>query len=127
MIGVADADTAASLTWLLARLGWHPEAGDAGVAWRDGGVLLRIAVRPWDTPFGVQGRLTFGAGSPERLVRISTEATQHGFHQILIRAPAQVPIESTPGAPSPAAQSVADGHPVTLRTISGFDVVLVTS
>ncbi|HEX2809059.1 MAG TPA: potassium channel family protein, partial [Kineosporiaceae bacterium] len=78
VIGVSDPDTAASLTWLLARLGWHPEAGDAGVAWRDGGVLLRIAVRPWDTPFGVQGRLTFGAGSPERLLRISTEATQHG-------------------------------------------------
>ena len=64
MIGVSDGDTAASLTRLLARPGWHPEAGDAGVAWQDGGVLLRIAVRPWDTPFGVQGRLTFRRRQP---------------------------------------------------------------
>jgi hypothetical protein len=130
VIGVADSDTAASLTWLLARLGWHPEAGDNGVSWQDGGVLLRIAVRPWDMPFGVQGRLTFGAGSPERLLRIGREATRHGFHQLPSKVPA--PAAGAAGAavaavPVLPGHGTADGEPITLRTASGFDVVLVTS
>jgi hypothetical protein len=47
--------------------------------------VLQVAARPWDTPFGVQGRLTFGAGSPERLTRIPREATRHGFHRVVPR------------------------------------------
>jgi hypothetical protein len=157
VIGVADGETAGSLTWLLARLGWHPEAGDNGVAWRDGGIVLRVAVRPWDTPFGVQGRLTFGAGTPERLARIGREATRHGFHRIAPRtgeptdgAPTErVPARATsttvsssataaasavaPAAAAPGARratrpaEVADGKPITLRATSGFEVVLVIS
>lgn len=118
VISVADGETAGSLTWLLARLGWHPEAGDTGVAWRDGGVVLRVAVRPWDTPFGVQGRLTFDAGSAARLARIAGEATRHGFHPVLQRV--------THGPADPAS-SLADARPVVLRAVSGFEVVLVTS
>jgi hypothetical protein len=184
VIGVGDSETAASLTWLLARLGWHPEAGDTGVAWRDGGVVLRVAVRPWDQPFGVQGRLTFGAGSPERLARISREATRHGFHRMVPRSsdrggvvasgiasgipsgiPVPMPAPAPASAPCPPAGTgtavatgdgsvrapvradrrspsraadhgpemvsqpdvAADGQPVTLRAVSGFEVVLVTS
>jgi hypothetical protein len=153
VIGVADSDTAASLTWLLARLGWHPEAGDNGVSWLDGGVLLRIAVRPWDTPFGVQGRLTFGAGKVERLNRIAREAAQHGFHKVSARGAESDGANGSAGAAvaaavagvakgggrrgsspsSPDALSGAkpsdavDVGPITLRTVSGFEVVLVTS
>lgn len=138
VIGVADSETAGSLTWLLARLGWHPEAGDNGVAWQDGGVVLRVAVRPWDTPFGVQGRLTFGAGSPERLARIAREATRHGFHRVVPRGerpageltPAEVSLAEAARSAGPGtgrAGDVADGRPVTLRAVSGFEVVLVTS
>jgi Ion channel len=137
VIGVADPDTAASLTWLLARLGWHPEAGDAGVSWRDGGVLLRIAVRPWDTPFGVQGRLTFSARNPERLARIAREAVSHGFHPAVQRPPAAVR-QTTPAAGSATSAAAsglasdslapaAEEEPVVLRTASGFEVVLVAS
>jgi hypothetical protein len=151
VIGVADSDTAASLTWLLARLGWHPEAGDHGVSWRDGGVLLGIAVRPWDTRYGVQGRLTFSARTAERLARIAREATTHGFHVVTPRVHEVRPVVALAAAASPieeAAQAVAraaagatgdgvtrtvlggDGGetlPVILRTSSGFEVVLVAS
>ncbi len=115
VVGVADADTADSLTWLLARLGWHPAAGDDGIGWRAGAVLLRIAVRPWDAPVGIQGRLTFGAGSPERLARITRESGRHGFHAVHVVV--------APDGSLPA------GHtgPVTLRTHAGFEVVLTTS
>jgi hypothetical protein len=126
VIGVHDSDTAASLTWLLARLGWHPEAGDGLVAWRDGGVVLRVAVRPWDTPFGVQGRLTFGAGSAERLLRISREAMRHGFHEVPTRVSQAAAVAAAMASPMILTE-VADGQPVTLRTASGFEVVLVTS
>jgi hypothetical protein len=160
VIGVADSETAGSLTWLLARLGWHPEAGDTGVAWRDGGIVLRVAVRPWDQPFGVQGRLTFGAGSPERLARIAREATRHGFHRMVprpldhtaavgsgipvptpaptvgpprdrgeVRANRRSPTRQADHAPDMVSQPDVeeDGEPVTLRAVSGFEVVLVTS
>jgi hypothetical protein len=132
VVGVADSPTASSLTWLLARLGWHPEAGDQGVSWRDGGLLLRIAVRPWDNPYGIQGRLTFSARTAERLTRIAREATKHGFHAVAPRelrtsatAPAAAPLEEAARAatgtlPPEAAQ-------VILRTASGFEVVLVAS
>lgn len=115
VVGVADADTASSLTWLLARLGWHPAAGEDGIAWRAGAVLLRIAVRPWDAPTGIQGRLTFGAGRHDRLARITRESTRHGFHAV------HVALDEAGDLPS--------GHsgPVTLRTHSGFEVVLTTS
>lgn len=115
VVGVADPDTASSLTWLLARLGWHPAAGEDGVAWRAGAVLLRIAVRPWDAPTGVQGRLTFGAGARERLSRITRESTRHGFHAVHVElgADGTLPPDHT--------------GPVTLRTRSGFEVVLTTS
>jgi len=114
VVGVADIETASSLTWLLARLGWHPAAGDDGIAWRAGAVLLRIAVRPWDTPTGVHGRLTFGAGTPERLARITRESARHGFHTVHVHAPDDGATELPAG-------------PVTLRTGAGFEVVLVTS
>ena len=148
VFGVADTGTAASLTWLLARLGWHPEAGDRGVAWRGGGLLMRIAVRPWDIPFGVQGRLTFDAHTPERLERIAREATQHGFHAVhgreagraAPRVPAgPVPIEEAARvAVEVAARLARDadgagpprgsaGRSVVLRTTSGFEVELVPS
>lgn len=115
VVGVAEEDTASSLTWLLARLGWHPAAGDDGIGWRAGAVLLRIAVRPWDAPTGVQGRLTFGAGTRERLARITRESTRHGFHA--------VHVELGPDGDLPGAHT----GPVTLRTRSGFEVVLTTS
>ncbi len=108
-VGVTDADCAASLTWLLARLGWHPATDESGLGWRQGGVHLRLAVRPWDVPMGIQGRLTFTAGSAERLARISRESAGHGFRTV---------------SPSPAP---GGGDPVTLRTAGGFEVVLVTS
>ena len=156
VIGVADRDTAGSLTWLLARLGWHPEAGDSGVSWRDGGVLLQIAVRPWDTPYGVQGRLTFSARTPERLERIAREATRHGFHAVIPRTHGTSPVPAAtlvsspidevaralvrgraepargPGGPGAVPGGEAGpgddgGGPVILRTSSGFEVVLVPS
>jgi len=154
VIGVADRDTAGSLTWLLARLGWHPEAGDSGVSWCDGGVLLRIAVRPWDTPYGIQGRLTFSARTPERLARIAREAARHGFHAVTPRGHEVRPVAALTGVPpslDEAARALAgaptgstgptgagaagaagaavgtDGAPVILRTASGFEVVLVAS
>jgi hypothetical protein len=107
-VGVPDADCAASLTWLLARLGWHPTADGTGLGWRQGGVHLRVAVRPWDMPSGIQGRLTFAAGTPERVARIARESARHGFHQV-------------GQAPAP------EGEPVLLRTTAGFEVVLVQS
>jgi hypothetical protein len=117
VIGVADRDTAGSLTWLLARLGWHPQAGDHGVSWQDGGLSLRIAVRPWDTPFGVQGRLTFSAGSPDRLARIAGEAVGHGFHPAHARdregrpAPAGAPLAGPQAAPVPAPAAAPAARP----------------
>lgn len=107
-VGVADADCAASLTWLLARLGWHPLADGSGLAWQQGGVRLRVAVRPWDVPAGITGRLTFGAGSPERVEQIARESLQHGFHQVRAER---------------VGSSAADGL-VVLRTASGFEAVL---
>jgi hypothetical protein len=109
------------------------------VSWRDGGVLLRIAVRPWDTPFGVQGRLTFSAGTIERLARIARESTRHGFHRVTPKATDTVLEKVTelvvekvgPLAaglvPAQTGPDTADDIPVTLRTVSGFEVVLVTS
>ncbi len=108
-VGVPDAECAASLTWLLARLGWHPTADGTGLGWRQGGVLLRLAVRPWDTPMGIQGRLTFATGSTERLARVAREAGGHGFRTV---------------PPRPAAGPEESGS-VTLRTAGGLEVVLV--
>lgn len=131
-IGVADADCAASLTWLLARLGWHPTADGAGIAWRQGGLHLRIAVRPWDVG-GIQGRLTFAAGNPERLERIAHEATQHGFRRVAGRAAEGNASGATPASRARAAragvltQDAAPGSPAVLRTTGGFEVVLVVS
>lgn len=131
-IGVSDADCAASLTWLLARLGWHPAADGAGIAWRQGGLVLRIAVRPWDVG-GIQGRLTFSAGNPERLQRIAREATAHGFRQVASRtaessAPGATPTSrARAAAQERAAEDGPAGSPVILRTASGFEVALVVS
>ena len=111
VIGVADSETAGSLTWLLARLGWHPEATDTGVAWQDGGIVLRVAVRPWDTPFGVQGRLTFGAGKPERLARIAREATRHGFHRVTPRGRQRPDVEPTEPESQPQPESQPESQP----------------
>jgi hypothetical protein len=108
-VGVADSDCAASLTWLLARLGWHPTTDEVGLGWHQGGVLLRLAVRPWDVPSGIQGRLTFSAGSAERLARIARESSSHGFRKVS------------------RDDGNGEGAPVTLRTTSGFEVVLVGS
>jgi hypothetical protein len=136
VIGVGDSETAGSLTWLLARLGWHPEAGDHGVSWRDGGVLLRIAVRPWDPHFGIQGRLTFSARTPERLERIAREAARHGFRTVPVRdvrlrtpvpAPADAPASETGRAGGGPPSGGAGAAPVILRTSSGFEVALVAS
>jgi hypothetical protein len=133
-VGVADADDAASLTWLLARLGWHPAADGAGIVWRQGGVHLRIAVRPWDVPGGIQGRLTFTAGTLERLERIAQEATWHGFRRVTSRmadssAPGATPLARAraASAATEAGQEPATGSPVTLRTAHGFEVVLVVA
>jgi hypothetical protein len=132
-IGVADADCAASLTWLLARLGWHPTADGAGIAWQQGGVHLRIAVRPWDVG-GIQGRLTFAAGDPERLARIAQEATGHGFRQVTTRMPESSAPGATPTSRARVALAAAgDGAepasagPTLLRTARGFEVLLVAS
>jgi hypothetical protein len=131
-VGVSDADCAASLTWLLARLGWHPAADGVGIAWRQGGLVLRIAVRPWDVG-GIQGRLTFAAGNPERLERIAREATRHGFRRVAIRTAESSAPGATPTSRARAAQASADpeereaGSPAVLRTASGFEVALVVS
>jgi hypothetical protein len=132
-IGVADADCAASLTWLLARLGWHPTADGTGIAWRRGGVHLRIAVRPWDVG-GIQGRLTFAAGSPERLERIAHESARHGFRRVTPRTAESSTPGATPTSRATAARAKAGAGdepaaaaPVVLRTSGGFEVVLVVS
>jgi hypothetical protein len=115
-VGVRDATSAAALTWLLARLGWHPAADGTGLSWSQGGVQLRLAVHPGDAPTGAQGRLTFSAGTSERLARIVDESLSHGFH----------PIDPTTGTET-APGTDLPGTPVTLRTASGFEVVLATS
>jgi hypothetical protein len=115
VIALPDADCAASLTWLLARLGWHPTADDSGLGWARGGTRLRLAIRPWATPVGIQGRLTFGAGRPDRLARIAREALRHGFHRVAM-SPSKLSINTIP----------AD-DPVILRTGSGFEVALTAS
>ena len=132
-VGVADADCAASLTWLLARLGWHPMADGTGIAWLRGGVQLRIAVRPWDVG-GIQGRLTFAAGSPERLERIAHEAARHGLRRVTPRTAESSAPGATPSSRATAARAEADpgdepavGAPVVLRTSGGFEVILVVS
>lgn len=131
-IGVADADCAASLTWLLARLGWHPSADGAGIAWGQAGMHLRIAVRPWDVG-GIQGRLTFAAGSPERLERIARESIRHGFRRVAPRTAESSAPGATPAARARAAQAAAeeqelgDSTSAVLRTARGFEVVLVVS
>jgi len=121
-VSVPDADCAASLTWLLARLGWHPSADDDGLGWAQGGTRLRLAVRPWTTPVGVQGRLTFSAGKHDRMLRISREALRHGFHRMEARAGARV-AGSAPATPS----SLQADDRVVLRTASGFEVALRVS
>jgi hypothetical protein len=40
-----EAEVDASLTWLLARLGWHPAADGAGIVWLQGGIRLRTGPR----------------------------------------------------------------------------------
>lgn len=127
VVGVTDQNTASSLTWLLARLGWHPEAGDHGVTWWDGGLGIRIAIRPWDPHFGVQGRLTFSARTPERLTRIAGEATRHGFHAVPGRERNARPGPGPPAgdAAGPFVGTIADT--LVLRTSSGFEIVLVAS
>ncbi len=122
MVTVPDADCAASLTWLLARLGWHPSADDDGLGWAQGGTRLRLAVRPWTTPVGVQGRLTFGAGKYDRMVRIAREALRHGFHRMDPRPGSRIP---GTGLVEPASLQTDDR--VVLRTASGFEVALVVS
>ncbi|HET9656534.1 MAG TPA: potassium channel family protein [Kineosporiaceae bacterium] len=123
-VGVTDAECAASLTWLLARLGWHPDADSAGIAWRQGGLLLRVAVRPWDVG-GIQGRLTFSAGSPERLERIAREATRHGFRRVSRTTDGTSGATPTSRARAAAAAEEGPVGPAVLRTSSGFEVVLV--
>ncbi len=123
MVTVPDADCAASLTWLLARLGWHPSADDDGLGWAQGGTRLRLAVRPWTTPVGVQGRLTFGAGKHDRMVRIAREALRHGFHRMEPRPAAVRALGSSAAEPAPR----PSGDRVVLRTASGFEVALVVS
>jgi hypothetical protein len=76
LIGVPDDDSAASLTWLLARLGWHPVASEDGLGWAHAGVRLRLQVQP---AAGFTGPLTFPSGDRERTARIGREATRHGF------------------------------------------------
>lgn len=131
-IGVADAECAASLTWLLARLGWHPSADGAGIAWGQAGMHLRIAVRPWDVG-GIQGRLTFAAGSAERLERIAREATRHGFRRVTPRTAESSEQGATPASRARAARAAAqepepgDSTSAVLRTARGFEVVLVVS
>lgn len=119
LVSVPDSDCAASLTWLLARLGWHPAADDAGMGWAQGGTRMRLAIRPWTTPVGVQGRLTFGAGRQDRLARIAREALRHGFHRIEHPAP-------TSSVPT-LELAAAVPERVVLRTASGFEVALVAS
>ncbi|MBK6872328.1 MAG: two pore domain potassium channel family protein [Kineosporiaceae bacterium] len=119
LVSVPDSDCAASLTWLLARLGWHPAADDAGMGWAQGGTRMRLAIRPWTTPVGVQGRLTFGAGRQDRLARIAREALRHGFHRIENPAP-------TSSVPT-LELAAAVPERVVLRTASGFEVALVAS
>jgi len=115
LVNVPDAACAASLTWLLARLGWHPSTDETGLGWAQGGTRLRLAIRPWATPAGVTGRLTFTAGRPERMARISGEALRHGFHF--------VDPESSGAGP----RSALDTQRSVLRTASGFEVALVSS
>ncbi|MBL8929186.1 MAG: two pore domain potassium channel family protein [Kineosporiaceae bacterium] len=120
LVSVPDADCAASLTWLLARLGWHPAADDDGMGWARGGTRLRLAIRPWTTPVGVQGRLTFGAGRHDRMTRIAREALRHGFHRV-------DPSATPSGARLASELATAVIERVVLRTASGFEVALVVS
>jgi len=118
-ISLPDTESASSLTWLLARLGWHPLADGAGLGWRQGRIVLRLGVRPWSAPTGVQGRLTFGAGTAERLARVTREAQRHGFH--VVAAPRTVRTADGTAMPSP------DADRTVLRTAAGFEVALVVS
>lgn len=138
-IGVRDAESAASLTWLLARLGWHPTADGTGLGWHQAGVRLRLAVRPGDVPAGFQGQLSFSAGTPQRLAQIAREALGHGFHAVGTVPDGTAADGATPGGattgvePSGATATGGTGPGVTvpnrataaLRTPNGFEVVLV--
>lgn len=115
LVTVPDAACAASLTWLLARLGWHPSTDDAGLGWAQGGTRLRLAIRPWAQPAGVSGRLTFTAGRPDRMARITGEALRHGFHFV------------DPDAVTSGPRTAMDHKRSVLRTTSGFEVALVSS
>lgn len=104
-VEVSDADCVASLTWLLARLGWHPDADVSGLRWRQGGVQIQLTVRSFDLTPGVPGRLTFTAGTPERACRIARESLRHGFVRL----------------------TDAEAMPAHLRAASGFDITLIAS
>jgi voltage-gated potassium channel len=102
LVAVPDDASAASLTWLLARLGWHPVASEDGLGWAHAGVRLRLQVQP---AAGFAGPLSFPSGDPSRTERIGREATRHGFDR---------------------SDGIANGR-VRLRTPSGFEVGLTVS
>lgn len=104
-VNLPDIETGASLTWLLARLGWHPDADVGGLRWRQGAVCMALAVRGVDPTPGVPGQLTFTAGTIERTCRIARESQRHGF--LRLTAEEEVPAH--------------------LRTLSGFEVTLMSN
>jgi hypothetical protein len=104
-VPVPDIETGASLTWLLARLGWHPDADVGGLRWRQGSVCMALTVRGVDPTPGIPGQLTFTAGTVERTCRIARESQRHGFLRL----------------------TAEEEVPASLRTLSGFEVTLVAS
>ncbi len=114
-VRVPSADCAASLTWLLARIGWHPDPTRDGVGWRQSG--LRLVLEPPQRRGAsvlptVPGRLTFGAGDPTRRDRIAKEALRHGFTR-------------ADGLGEDTYHTADD--PVVLLTRGGFAVTLLSS
>jgi hypothetical protein len=113
-IVVHSSATGEALTWLLARLGWHPKADENGLSWVQAAVALHLDVqtRPSAVPEG-PGHLSFDAGQPDRISRIARESTRHGFRCLGLESTSQ---EDWPRELSEAILRAPDGFEVRLQS-----------